>query len=152
MAVESEDLEDVTDTSLVTVSENRARVLEALHRERRTVSELARILDLNKSTVHGYLRDLVQDGLVRRHEDGDRLWVYYDLSETGTRLVDRGRLRLVVDLSSDPGRAGECPGAAEGSVAWVYTTPSSREGDPTRSTSRGAGPACDQTDVDVGDP
>jgi len=90
----------VADTSLVDVSESRLRVLKALHGTRRTASELARELELNKSTVHGYLQDLVTDGFVERHEDEDRLWVYYSLTGPGQALVDRDKLELVVDLGT----------------------------------------------------
>lgn len=88
------------DTCLVDVSHSRLRVLKALQGTRRTGSELARELDLNKSTVHGYLQDLVEDGLVERHDPEDRMWVYYSLSPDGEAIVDRDRLRLVVDLST----------------------------------------------------
>lgn len=88
------------DTCLVDVSRSRLRVLKALQGTRRTGSELARELELNKSTVHGYLQDLVEDGLVDRHDPEDRMWVYYTLSEAGEAIVDRDRLRLVVDLST----------------------------------------------------
>jgi DNA-binding transcriptional ArsR family regulator len=95
------DLEhDAADTSLVDVSENRVRVLRALEDQRRTVSELARELDLNKSTVHGYMEDLREDGLVERYEHEDRLWVYYSLTELGERFVSRERLTLVIDLAT----------------------------------------------------
>jgi DNA-binding MarR family transcriptional regulator len=85
---------------LVSVSESRVRVLKALADGRRTVSELARELELNKSTQHGDLGDLVDDGFVERHEDDDRLWVYYSLSPAGERLVERDKLKLVVDLGA----------------------------------------------------
>lgn len=88
------------DTCLVDVSRSRLRVLKALQGTRRTGSELARELELNKSTIHGYLQDLVEDGLVDRHDPEDRMWVYYTLSEAGEAIVDRDRLRLVVDLST----------------------------------------------------
>jgi DNA-binding transcriptional ArsR family regulator len=100
MEGEGEIARDVADTSLVEVSKSRLRVLKALKGTRRTVSELARELDLTKSTLHGHLQDLLEDGLVRRHEEEDRLWVYYSLSEVGEALVSRDRLTLVVDLGT----------------------------------------------------
>jgi DNA-binding MarR family transcriptional regulator len=100
MASEPEMTTDPGETSLVEVSTSRVRVLKALKDDRQTVSELAREIDLNKSTVHGYLQDLIDDGFVRRHEDDDRLWVYYSLSPVGRKLVARDQLRLVVDLGS----------------------------------------------------
>lgn len=90
----------IVETSLVDVSKSRLRVLKALEDDRRTASELARELAMTKSTVHGYLQDLVGDGLVDRHDPEERMWVYYTLSETGERIVDRDRLTLVVDLGA----------------------------------------------------
>lgn len=89
----------VLDTSLVTFSRNRLRALKALQERRKTASELARELELTKSTTHGYLQDLVEDGLVERYED-ERLWVYYGLSERGRALVRRDKLTLILDIST----------------------------------------------------
>lgn len=88
------------ETSLVDVSESRLRILKELAENRRTVSELARLLDLNKSTVHGYLQDMVRDGLVHRDDDAERLWVYYSLTDVGQTLVECERLTLVLDLGN----------------------------------------------------
>lgn len=92
--------ETIADTSLIDVSESRLRVLKALDGDRSTASELARQLDANKSTVHGYLQDLVEDGFVERHEEEERLWVYYSLTSTGEAIVGRDRIRLFVDLGT----------------------------------------------------
>lgn len=93
-------IREADEVSLVNVSKSRIRILKELEGNRHTVSELARILDLNKSTVHGYLQQLIADGFVRRHEDDGRLWVYYTLSEAGAKLVARDRLILTLDLST----------------------------------------------------
>lgn len=98
--------EIAAETSLVKVSKSRVRVLKALKDQRRTASELARELDLNKSTVHGYLQEMVDEDLVERHEDDGRLWVYYTLSERGCQLVQQKQLRLVVDLTTLTGFLG----------------------------------------------
>lgn len=90
-----------TITSLVSVSTSRFRTLRALFEARRTASELARELDLNKSTVHGYLQEMVEDGLIERLEDGDRLWVYYRLTPWGERLAGADRVSIVVELDTE---------------------------------------------------
>lgn len=98
---EEQPAEELTDeASLVNVSESRVRILKALDGRPMTVSELGRALDRNKSTLHGYLQELVEDGLIQRHEEDERLWVYYSLSPTGEKIVRGGRLRLAIDISS----------------------------------------------------
>ncbi len=91
---------DPEDTSLVNVSTSRLGLLKALDGTRRTASELARETDQSKSTVHGQLTDLVEEGLVQRHEDEDRLWVYYSLTEQAQSMIRRDKVHLVVDLST----------------------------------------------------
>lgn len=88
------------DTSLITVSVSRVRILTELAGSRATGSEIARRLDLNKSTVHGYLQELVEEGLVERLAREDRLWVYYRLTEDGRTFVAGDRLAVEIDLRS----------------------------------------------------
>lgn len=97
---ESVTVADANETSLATVSESRVRILKALEDTRRTVSELGRQLELNKSTVHSHIQGLVEDDLVRREDDEDRLWVYYTLTRSGREIVKTNKLRFVVDISS----------------------------------------------------
>lgn len=85
---------DVTHTSIVTLSSTRLQMIRALAEGRRTVSDLARALDLHKSTLHAQLQDLVADGLVARHEESTRLWVYYALTRPGTRVATTREVRV----------------------------------------------------------
>ncbi|MGB0651950.1 MAG: winged helix-turn-helix domain-containing protein [Thermoplasmatota archaeon] len=68
-------------------SETRLSVLHALVERRKTVTELARDMDLNKATVHEHLQTLVAAGLVKRKDEG-RKWVYYELTWAGDRLLN----------------------------------------------------------------
>lgn len=129
-----EDALSLTETSLVEVSTSRLRVLKALKGNRCTGSELARELDLNKSTVHGYLQDLVGDGLVDRHDPEDRMWVYYSLSETGQAIVDRDRVRLVVDITTIAALLGS---AALGLQRFVFADEPAGGGSGTLATPSG---------------
>lgn len=67
-------------------SETRLSVLRALDERRKTLSELARELDLNKATVHEHLQLLASTGLVAKKDEG-RKWIYYELSWQGQRLL-----------------------------------------------------------------
>lgn len=67
-------------------SETRLSLLHSLDERRKTGSELARDLDLNKATVHEHLQLLVAAGLVKKADEG-RKWIYYDLSWEGKRLL-----------------------------------------------------------------
>lgn len=67
-------------------SETRLSVLRALDERRKTLSELARELELNKATVHEHLQLLDATGLVIKKDEG-RKWIYYELSWRGQRLL-----------------------------------------------------------------
>lgn len=67
-------------------SETRLSVLRALDERRKTGSELARELDLNKATVHEHLQLLADVGLVKKLDEG-RKWIYYELTWAGQRLL-----------------------------------------------------------------
>lgn len=61
-------------------SDTRIRILRLLSERRMTVSELARLMELNKSTLHEHLRKMVGGGLIVKHETPERQWVYYALT------------------------------------------------------------------------
>jgi DNA-binding transcriptional ArsR family regulator len=68
-------------------SSTRLTVLRALDERRKTLTELARDLELNKATVHEHLQLLTAAGLVRKRDDEGRKWIYYELTWTGERLL-----------------------------------------------------------------
>lgn len=68
-------------------SESRLSVLRALGERRKTLSELARDLELNKATVHEHLQVLVASGLVKKLDEG-RKWIYYELTWRGQTLLN----------------------------------------------------------------
>lgn len=82
-------------------SDTRREILGLLQDRRRTVTELAEDLDLQKATVHEHLKKLVAADLVDKQED-ERLWVYYELAPQGKRILnpDRTRFYLVVGLGA----------------------------------------------------
>lgn len=77
----------------VLASDSRRDILRLLAKRRMTLTELATQLDLGKATVLEHLKRLTDVGLVRRMED-ERLWVYYELTHRGGRLVNPGRTRF----------------------------------------------------------
>lgn len=94
-----EDLPLEPDLIKVLASDTRREILGRLQDRRMTVTELSRELDLRKATVHEHLKKLVEAELVDRRED-ERLWVYYDLTPRGKRILNPNRTRfyLVVGL------------------------------------------------------
>lgn len=84
----------------VLASDTRRGILQSLGERRRTLSELARDLDRNKSTIHEHLGRLTDAELVRRDDDEDRKWTYYELTDQGERIINpdpgRTRVRLVI--------------------------------------------------------
>lgn len=75
-------------------SDSRRDLLRLLDERRMTLSEMAKRTGLKKATVLEHLRRLVEAGLVRRLDDGERLWIYYELTREGQRLVNPGHRRL----------------------------------------------------------
>src|ERR1051326_5715288 len=63
-------------------SSTRLTVLKALDERRKTLTELARDLQLNKATVHEHMQLLTAAGLVRKRDDEGRKGTYYELPRT----------------------------------------------------------------------
>lgn len=80
-------------------SDTRLDILKALDERQKTVTELARELELNKATVFEHLEKLATVGLIQKLED-DRKWVYWQLSWTGRRLLHPEKITLAILLST----------------------------------------------------
>ncbi|GEM_PF-3733028 len=76
-------------------SDSRRDILRLLKQRRMTLTELATALNLGKATVLEHLKKLQDSGLIARRED-ERLWVYYDLTPRGKRVVSPGRTRFYI--------------------------------------------------------
>lgn len=96
-----DDLSLPIDVDLIKVlaSDTRRDILRHLGERRRTLTELAEILGLKKATVLEHLQKLVAAGLILRMDDGERLWVYYELSPRGKRIVRPERTRFYLMLA-----------------------------------------------------
>lgn len=94
----SDDLPIDVDLLKVLASDSRRDILRLLHKRRMTLSEMSASLQLKKATVLEHLRKLTDAGLIRRIDD-DRIWVYYELTHRGGRLVDPGRTRFFLVLA-----------------------------------------------------
>src|ERR1051325_8588547 len=102
------------DTFKALASDTRLDILKALDERQKTVTELAKQLDLDKSTVFEHLEKLAAVGLIQKLEDerseGDgpsedapqraRKWVYWQLSWKGRRLLHPEAITLALVLSS----------------------------------------------------
>ncbi|MEA3199280.1 MAG: ArsR family transcriptional regulator, arsenate/arsenite/antimonite-responsive transcriptional [Thermoplasmata archaeon] len=82
-------------------SDSRRDILRLLKQRRMTLTELATALNLGKATVLEHLKKLQDTQLVARRDD-ERLWVYYELTPRGKRVVTPGRTRffLVMGLTA----------------------------------------------------
>lgn len=83
----------------VLAADTRREILGQLRDRRMTVTELSEELELGKATVHEHLNKLTEADLVQRDED-DRLWVYYELTGRGKRLLNPQRTRFYLALAS----------------------------------------------------
>lgn len=68
-------------------SDTRLQILKALDARPLTVSELSRLLDLNKATVFEHLKQLMAADLAKREDDPARKWVYYRLTWKGKNVL-----------------------------------------------------------------
>jgi len=89
------------DTFKALASDTRLDILKALDERQKTVTELARELDLDKSTVFEHLEKLATPnvGLIQKLED-ERKWVYWQLTWKGRRLLHPEAITLALVLSS----------------------------------------------------
>lgn len=71
----------------VLASDTRRDILRLLGERRHTLSELAEALNLKKATILEHLEKLTAADLIRRIDDGERIWIYYELTRRGNRLV-----------------------------------------------------------------
>jgi DNA-binding transcriptional ArsR family regulator len=85
-------------------SDTRLDILKALDVRQKTVTELAKELDLNKATVFEHLEKLALVNLIQKQEeDVERKWVYWQLTWTGRRLLHPEKITLALLLSSAMG-------------------------------------------------
>lgn len=82
----------------VLASDSRRDILRQLGERRKTLTELSDSLGLKKATVIEHLQKLVVAGLIRKLDGDDRLWIYYELSPRGKRLVRPERTRFYLIL------------------------------------------------------
>jgi DNA-binding transcriptional ArsR family regulator len=80
-------------------SDTRLDILKALDVRQKTVTELAKELELNKATVFEHLEKLASVDLIQKLED-DRKWVYWQLTWRGRRLLHPETITLALALSS----------------------------------------------------
>jgi DNA-binding transcriptional ArsR family regulator len=98
-------------------SETRVEILKRLDGTQKTVSDLARDLDMNKATMFQHLEQLVEVGLVKKDSEEDRAttikeapneapvagppkkWVYYRLSWKGKNVLHPERVKIAIALS-----------------------------------------------------
>jgi DNA-binding transcriptional ArsR family regulator len=98
-------------------SETRVDILKKLEGTQKTVSELARELNMNKATMYQHLEQLRTVGLVKRLDGAERnttvkmdpleeptvgpprKWVYYKLTFKGKNVVNPGKVKFAVMLA-----------------------------------------------------
>ena len=99
-------------------SETRVEILKKLDGTQKTVSDLARDMDMNKATMFEHLEQLVEVGLVRKDSEEERAttvktapfeapvqgppkkWVYYRLTWKGKNVLHPERVKIAILLSA----------------------------------------------------
>lgn len=98
-------------------SDTRLDILKKLDVRQKTVTELAKELDLNKATIFEHLEKLAAVGLIQKvEEDVERKWVYWQLTWTGRRLLHPEKITLALLLST---ALGSIITAAAAYVMWL---------------------------------
>lgn len=80
-------------------SDTRLEILKALDVRRLTVTELGRVLDLNKATVFEHLKQLTAADLVKKEDEG-RKWIYYRLTWKGRNILHPENAQIFLLLST----------------------------------------------------
>lgn len=83
-------------------SDTRLQILKALDARPLTVSEMSRLLALNKATVFEHLKQLMAAELTKREEDPARKWVYYKLTWKGKNVLhpENAQIFLMLGLGA----------------------------------------------------
>jgi len=79
-------------------SDSRVEILKALQSQRRTVTQLAEALEIDKAAVHRHLKKLEEGELVVRFEDHG--FVYYGLSWKARDIISPGENTKIVVVFS----------------------------------------------------
>ncbi len=87
------------DTFAVLASDTRIDILKELDERRKTLTELSRSLDTNKSAVYKHLNKLTDAGLIKKEEDTGHKWKYYQLTWRGSHLLHPQKMKIRVLLS-----------------------------------------------------
>ena len=98
-------------------SETRVEILKHLDGTQKTVSDLARDMEMNKATMFQHLEQLVDAGLVKKDSEEDRAttvkggpldapvagppkkWVYYRLTGKGKNLMHPEKVKIAIMLA-----------------------------------------------------
>lgn len=87
------------DTFSALASDTRIDILKELDERRKTLTEISRSLDTNKSAVYKHLNKLTDVGLIKKEEDTGHKWKYYQLTWRGRHLLHPQKMKIRVLLS-----------------------------------------------------
>ncbi len=85
------------------LSDCRIKILRNLSKRRMTAAELTHKIGVQKNAIYKHLDKLLDAQIVRRIDDIERKWVYYELTEKGSAIVSSKRLQIFVIISSGIG-------------------------------------------------
>ncbi len=79
-------------------SHTRTDILKRLDARPMTVTDLARVLKISKSSAFKHLEKLVEVGLIEKRDD-PRKWVYYRITGKGAHILHPENVRVSIFLS-----------------------------------------------------
>jgi DNA-binding transcriptional ArsR family regulator len=86
------------DTFSALASDTRIDILKELDERRKTLTEISRSLDTNKSAIYKHLNKLTEAGLIKKENTGHK-WKYYQLTWQGKHLLHPQKMKIRVLLS-----------------------------------------------------
>lgn len=78
-------------------SESRLKILKLLSCHRETLSDIAKKMNMQKSTIKGHLELLEESGLIKQIESKN-IWKYYELTNDGRNLVNPSGVKILIAL------------------------------------------------------
>lgn len=85
------------------LSDTRLQILKSLNKRRMTAAELVNSIGVQKNAVYKHLDKLLNAELIKRVDNEERKWVYYELTSKGANIISSGKYQVLILLSSGIG-------------------------------------------------
>lgn len=91
------------ETIKAVLSDTRLQILKSLNKRRMTAAELVNSIGVQKNAVYKHLDKLINAELIKRVDNEERKWVYFELTSKGANMISSGKYQVLILLSSGIG-------------------------------------------------